>query len=396
MLHLLDFFDRYVRGRGDALLYDDGFRRWSYTGDELRAMAEAFAARLMDAGLQPGERLVIWGDDRPEWVAAFWGCMLRGVAVVPLDARASPELLRRVLAAAVPRGLVAGENVEAPAGSPSLFVWRLREIGWIEPAPASSRVDVDVVRSSTLRADVGPDTIAEIIFTSGTTGDPKGVVITHRNIIANITPIERTAFKYRAVHLAVAAAPLPRAAPAQSHVRPGPDDLPAAARPRHGRLHQGIQPGRNRAADPPAPDYARGHRAAGPGFGPRSSAASCPRVCGSPARPGDAGTTPVAFAPGAPALWMEICGIRRRRRVPRQGPGRILATIGICGGPRLRSHRNRADCGVEQPVLRQARHRWAAFGRCRCADRPRRRGPRARPVSDGRVSQCSRGHGIRI
>ena len=43
MEHLIDFFDRYIRGRTEALVYDDGFRRWSYTHDQLRATAEAFA-----------------------------------------------------------------------------------------------------------------------------------------------------------------------------------------------------------------------------------------------------------------------------------------------------------------------------------------------------------------
>jgi long-chain acyl-CoA synthetase len=103
--HLLDFFDRYVGGRDIALLYDDGFRTWSYTGDQLRATALAFALRIKDAGLQPGDRLVIWSDNCPEWVAAFWGAILRGIAVIPLDARASPEFVRRVVAVSLPESL---------------------------------------------------------------------------------------------------------------------------------------------------------------------------------------------------------------------------------------------------------------------------------------------------
>ena len=80
--HILEFFDEYVRGTREALIYDDGFRRWSYTGGQVRATAEAFARRLMDAGLQPGDRLAIWAVSRPEWVAAFWGCMQIGRAHV--------------------------------------------------------------------------------------------------------------------------------------------------------------------------------------------------------------------------------------------------------------------------------------------------------------------------
>jgi long-chain acyl-CoA synthetase len=192
--HLLDFFDRYVRGPGVAVLYDDGFRTWSYTCDQLRATAEAFARRIQDAGLQPGDRLVIWSDNCPEWVAAFWGAMLRGLAVIPVDAHASGEFVRRLVAAASPRGLIAGDDVEPILAPPAVFAWRLRDIHWVN-APAASVGSLATAPTS-CRLPITPDTIAEIVFTSGTTGDPKGVVITHRNIIANITPIERVATQY--------------------------------------------------------------------------------------------------------------------------------------------------------------------------------------------------------
>jgi acyl-CoA synthetase (AMP-forming)/AMP-acid ligase II len=129
--HLLDFFDRYVRGREIALLYDDGFRTWSYTGDQLRATALAFALRIKDAGLQPGDRLVIWSDNCPEWVAAFWGAMLRGIAVIPLDARASPEFVRRVVTVSAPRVIVAGDAIEPAVVPASVLAWRLRDIQWM-------------------------------------------------------------------------------------------------------------------------------------------------------------------------------------------------------------------------------------------------------------------------
>jgi long-chain acyl-CoA synthetase len=194
---LLDFFDRYVHGETDALIYDDGFRRWSYTGDQVRATAEAFAGRLNDAGLRAGDRFVIWSDNRPEWVAAFWGCLLRGVVVVPIDARASADLFQRIVAAAGPRGVLVDDERHTPALPPSVFAWRLGEIRWFDPCDgAASRIEGGEA-AQVRRAPVNPDTIAEIVFTSGTTGSPKGVLITHRNIVANITPIEREVSAYR-------------------------------------------------------------------------------------------------------------------------------------------------------------------------------------------------------
>lgn len=197
MTHLLEFFDAYVRGGSEALIYDDGFRRWSYTGGQVRAAAEAFACRLMDAGLQPGDRLAIWADSRPEWVAAFWACMLRGVAVIPVDARVSTDLLRRIIAAAKPRGVLVGDDVQAAELPPAVHVWHLRDIEWVDlKTLPSSRTRADA-ESPSARVPVSPGTVAEIVFTSGATGEPKGVVITHRNIVANITPIEQEALKLK-------------------------------------------------------------------------------------------------------------------------------------------------------------------------------------------------------
>lgn len=185
MEHLLDFFDRYVRGQRDALRHDDGLRCRSYSSDQLRAAAERFAGRLAATDLQPGDRVVIWSGNRPEWIAAFWGCLLRGVAVIPLDPSASQELVRRIVKVAGPRGLIVGDDVEVPPELPIAHRWRLRDIAWTGGAPPRAP-----------RAVVGPGTIAEIVFTSGTTGDPKGVVITHRNLLANIIPVERTVAGY--------------------------------------------------------------------------------------------------------------------------------------------------------------------------------------------------------
>jgi long-chain acyl-CoA synthetase len=187
--HLLRFFDRYIRGSSVALIYDDGFRRWSYTHDQLRGTAEAIAGHLTRAGLRQGDRLLLWSDSRPEWVAIFWGCMLCGVAVVPVDAATSPELVARILDAAEPQGIFLGDRLELKAGSSVMFVSRLRDIHWSNSStPAMSHGGAEAVFA---RARIDPNTVAEIVYTSGTTGEPKGVVITHRNIVANITPVER-------------------------------------------------------------------------------------------------------------------------------------------------------------------------------------------------------------
>ena len=188
---LLDFFGDLSLARGEFLVHDDGFRSRGYTYAEVARAARGFAARLHAHGLRKGDKVIVWSENRPEWIVAFWGCLLCGIVVVPIDYRASPDFLARVSRIVGATVVLIGQDLPpltgpGPAEAGHLVqgeVWRLHEIGWADGAPPA----VAITR----------DDVAEIIFTSGATADPKGVVITHRNVLANIVPVEREILKYR-------------------------------------------------------------------------------------------------------------------------------------------------------------------------------------------------------
>ena len=182
---LLDFFDDLAGLHGAFLAYDNGFRSWTYTYAEVARAARGFAARLAESGLIKGDAVIFWAENRPEWVAALWGCWLQGIVAVPIDYRASPDLLRRVAAIVNARVVLTGDEVDASVldGGPAAR-WPMAEFDWHSTSDAP-------------RAAVTRDDTAEIIFTSGATAEPKGVVITHRNILANIVPVEHEIVKYR-------------------------------------------------------------------------------------------------------------------------------------------------------------------------------------------------------
>jgi long-chain acyl-CoA synthetase len=189
---LIDFFDDLALLDGDFLLYDDGYRTWSLTYRGVARAARAFAGRLRTARIGKGDAVAICSENRPEWIVALWGCLLEGVVLVPIDYRASPAFLSRVANIVSARAILVGDVVESSSlPETGRQLWNLHELrqadsGIPERAPGTPDA-----------ADRSADDTAQIIFTSGATAEPKGVVITHRNILANIVPIEREIAKYR-------------------------------------------------------------------------------------------------------------------------------------------------------------------------------------------------------
>jgi len=195
---LIDFFADMTSGstaEREFLVYDDGYRTWTWTYAELGDAASAFAARVRDAGVTAGQAIAVWSENRPEWIAALWGALLEGVVVVPIDYRASAEFLSRVAGIVDAKAILVGDAVDANAIAGQWKTWRLAELfrnAGSLPAAVSGHRPSAIENASSDGA-----TTAEIIFTSGATAEPKGVVLTHKNILANIVPIEREMAKYR-------------------------------------------------------------------------------------------------------------------------------------------------------------------------------------------------------
>lgn len=181
---LLDYFNTVAALDGEYLVYDDGFRPRSYSYRALARAAKNFTRILHEHHIAPGDRVVLWSENRPAWVAAFWGCVLSGVAVAPIDERHSPEFLLRVVRITEAKAILIGDQVTMPPLDAPVPILRLADLDWESESPPLSFVP-------------GPDNICQILFTSGATAEPKGVVITHRNILANIVPVEREILKYR-------------------------------------------------------------------------------------------------------------------------------------------------------------------------------------------------------
>jgi long-chain acyl-CoA synthetase len=179
---LLEDFRR--QDRQVAVVRHHGIRRQVSTYGEIARLAGRFAALLAKQEIGPGDRVLLWAENSAEWMAAFYGCLLRGVVAVPLDANGTADFAERVAADVRPKLAVGDELLlgQLPTDWPSLPFEN-----WLTALPAQEAGPV---------AGLCHETPLEILFTSGTTGDPKGVVITHGNVLASIGPIEEGAQRY--------------------------------------------------------------------------------------------------------------------------------------------------------------------------------------------------------
>jgi long-chain acyl-CoA synthetase len=154
-----------------AILF--GTTPWATYG-QWAARSAALAQRLHDAGLAPGERVVLFARNHPRYLEVLWGAWWAGLAVVPVNARLHPAELQWIVDDAQARWAFVTSDV-AP-----------------QPLPGLARqVDLDSTEADALLAP-GPvrpiepsaaDDLAWLFYTSGTTGRPKGVMITQRNLL---------------------------------------------------------------------------------------------------------------------------------------------------------------------------------------------------------------------
>ena len=195
-----------------------GYRREPWSFGRVRSAALDASAGLARRGLGKGDRVLIVAPPSPRWVAAYFGVLHRGGVVVPLDHDPSPDFLTAVYEKTEPALVIAGDEEAGPSGGP-------REAGYGAPlslvrrtlpglgdrcVPLSrlgspdagitegsreegtrAREAGDAADREPRHADIGGRDLAQIVFTSGTTARPKGVMLTHRNIRASLEPLRR-------------------------------------------------------------------------------------------------------------------------------------------------------------------------------------------------------------
>ncbi len=199
---LLSLFDEFARfSSGVAIVQQRGYRREAWTYQKLAEDAVLRALQLKERGVQTGDRVLLWGPNSAEWVAAFWGCLLRGAVVVPLDDSSTLDFASRVAAdAGIKFAFASGSKPQFTPAVPTLFLEDLpgtpEQLG--ELAGHGNAIDgLHTTVPVLCDKPITRNHVAQILFTSGTTSEPRGVVLTHGNFLANLEPVEKGIAEYR-------------------------------------------------------------------------------------------------------------------------------------------------------------------------------------------------------
>jgi long-chain acyl-CoA synthetase len=189
--NLLSLFADFARFADDvAVVQKHGYRRENLTYAELFGRARFWRSYLAGRDISHGDRVLLWGPNSAGWIACFWGILMRGAIVVPMDSAASPDFVQRAIQDAGVKLILRDRQQMELLGSPPSMV--LNDFGDIGAGTEPYRdARVDPVNASSR------NTIAEILYTSGTTGEPRGVVLTHGNFLANLEPLESGIDPYR-------------------------------------------------------------------------------------------------------------------------------------------------------------------------------------------------------
>src|ERR1700674_980497 len=199
LLSLFAEFERY--SRDIAVVQRRGYRRESWTYEKLTKTAVACALELKQRGVRTGDRVLLWGPNSAEWVAAFWGCLLRGAVAVPMDDGATPEFAARV-ARDVAAKLILQSREKPPLDPaiPRLVMEDLADTLMGSRVVATHQAPGEAPKAFYECLADEPLTrrhVAQILFTSGTTAEPRGVVLTNGNFLANLEPLECGIDPYR-------------------------------------------------------------------------------------------------------------------------------------------------------------------------------------------------------
>ncbi|MCF7899180.1 AMP-binding protein [Candidatus Babeliales bacterium] len=157
------------------------FRTINFTYKDVYECAQKAALFLKSNNLKKGDRILIFAPNSPYWGILFWGCLLQGIIVIPINVQSTGEQIKKIIDQTNSQFIFKSKYLkrELPENL------KIFEIEYLSELIESFDIkDFE-------KPNINENDIVEILYTSGTTGDPKGVLLTHKNIASNVIGISK-------------------------------------------------------------------------------------------------------------------------------------------------------------------------------------------------------------
>jgi long-chain acyl-CoA synthetase len=178
MQTLIDLFNTFeALGDKTAFVNRTGVRRLVVSYREFHDLALKMSNLLAQNGVGPGDRVLIWGPNSSWWGVAYWGIIIRGAVAVPVDFMS--DLARAESICGLTDAKIVLQSRFKPERITSVTSMLLEDLQYL----------LEDIQPASGISSPSPEDTAQLIYTSGTTGNPKGVILTHKNLIANMTQI---------------------------------------------------------------------------------------------------------------------------------------------------------------------------------------------------------------